>query len=297
MAEKNKSNEVNKKAKAHAAAAWEWFKSAAWLQVLLIVGVVVAIVVSTPYIVSACRRAQNNDDSSFYKGHRISYKEFQSYLTNPASRTNGVVGNGEYTGESFSDDKDGFVVMFYKDNDSDSAAMEKYVEDAYDYINKSSEVKSRGSLKFYAVNVSWYPDDKEKSDAKEKLNDYQNNYSNKYISLQQQMDVTMSIKNTYLAQEEDHRDDSAMDKDYFDNLDLLTNGGTMKTPLFCLYTKAKTATTYIDDSTAYTTPDGSKLAAPTKVIYHTLSGLSTSSGADVQTLIYDLYNFRIHHKA
>ena len=37
------------KARARAVAAWEWFKEAAWLQVLLIVGVVVGIVVSIPY--------------------------------------------------------------------------------------------------------------------------------------------------------------------------------------------------------------------------------------------------------
>ena len=43
----------NSKAKANLVAFWEWFKSAAWLQVLLIVGVVVAVVVSIPYKPSA----------------------------------------------------------------------------------------------------------------------------------------------------------------------------------------------------------------------------------------------------
>ena len=47
----SKDNKKKGAGRAHAVAAWEWFKEAAWLQVLLIVGLVVGVVVAIPYAV------------------------------------------------------------------------------------------------------------------------------------------------------------------------------------------------------------------------------------------------------
>ena len=44
----SKDNKKKGAGRAHAVAAWEWFKEAAWLQVLLIVGLVVGVVVAIP---------------------------------------------------------------------------------------------------------------------------------------------------------------------------------------------------------------------------------------------------------
>ena len=94
----NKNSDVqvkrkNSKAKTNAVATWEWFKSAAWLQVLLIVAVVVGLVISIPYIVSAVKSATTNNTITFFEDHRINYDRFQKFINGEDKDCNGVVGN------------------------------------------------------------------------------------------------------------------------------------------------------------------------------------------------------------
>lgn len=291
MADTNKNKDINRKTKAQVAAGWEWFKEAAWLQVLLIVGVVVALVISIPYIVSAVQAAQNNTDSSFYTGHRISYSDLEGYL-NGSKSGSGIVGEATKTGESYSENKEGFVVMYYKDNDDTSTTMEKYIDDAFDAINANSKINN--GLRFYTINVGWDPDDKDGSTNAESLKDPAKNYDNKYITLQQQMDVMASYRSVYAAQDDDHKN-SALDEETDFDVDLLNNDttGTMKTPLFALYTKDKTAADYVNNTSGSTIIEKAK---PTKVVYSSLGSLSVSSAQDMMTQLYDLYNVEIYHK-
>lgn len=290
MADTNKNKDINKRTKAQVAAGWEWFKEAAWLQVLLIVGVVVALVISIPYIVSAVQAAQNNDDSSFYTGHRISYSDLENYLGGKNKNVDGIVGDGTQTSSSYSSSKVGFVVMYYKDNDDTASTMQKYIDTAWDAINANTAINN--GLRFYTINVGWYPDDKDKSSNYESLKDPSINYYNKYITLEQQMNVMSAYRSVYAAQDDDHKNSSLNEETDFD-VDLLNNDttGTMKTPMFALYTKSK-------DSSNYENATGNSMiekAKPSKVVYSTLGSLSTSSTEDMMTQLYDLFDIQIYH--
>ena len=62
----SKDNKKKGAGRAHAVAAWEWFEEAAWLQVLLIVGLVVGVVVAIPYAVKGISGRVNNSKSTFF---------------------------------------------------------------------------------------------------------------------------------------------------------------------------------------------------------------------------------------
>ena len=261
----------NIKAKAHAAAGWEWFKSAAWLQVLLIVGIVVGIVISIPYIVSGIRNATNNNEITFYKDHRISYNQFQKILNGEDTSANGVFGKKN---SQWDDETEGFSVMFYKDNCDNCSTMQENLSKWYTRANSISG----GRLKFYTINVGWIIDDKEKSTSNES-NNPSNYYLNEDITLDQQYEFMQSIKQTYLAQDELHSNTSVT-ASLFDIAysAISASEKTLPTPLFVSYSKKKTETKYT-------------MSAPSKVMFSVLNDYSVSSSSDILVSMYDLYNF------
>jgi hypothetical protein len=144
----------NGKAKAHAVAGWEWFKQAAWLQVLLIVGVVVGVITAIPFAVKGISNAIADNTSGFYKARSITYAQLSDYRDGKDTKCNGAVGKGENV-YGLSEDQEGFCVMFYKDNCDNCNSMQKGIEEWYNDFNKKY---SGGRLKLYTINVAWRPD-------------------------------------------------------------------------------------------------------------------------------------------
>jgi thiol-disulfide isomerase/thioredoxin len=280
--EKEPNKTGNKKVKARAAAGWEWFKQAAWLQVLLIVGVVVGVIIAIPSIVSAVRNSSSGDRSTFYKGRNISYATLRDdYLAGKSpDKTDGLVGEGniEYTK---SEDKTGFVVMFYKDNCEVCKTMQKHVETFFSNFNKKYE---KNALKFFTINVGWEPNDETKSTNQEGKNP-EDNYHNKDITLDEQYEVQQYVKARYMEEKTAPGtvyDNAAVNEETLDaRLNIESGGGTLPTPCFCLYTKLKTETSY-------------DIANPTKVVFGMEGSLSQSSSSDVNKQMFDLYNLALY---
>ncbi len=265
----------NSKARAHAVAGWEWFKEAAWLQVLLIVGLVVGIVVSIPYIVSAVKSAVDNNESGFYSAHNINYDQFNKMLDGKdKNNSDGVIGNNS-TNFGVSEDKTGFVVMFYKDNCENCKSMQEGMENWYnDYNSKYAN----GKLKFYTINAGWRPGSETDSQSYQGT-DPDINYQNTNITLQQQYDVQQAIKSVYLEQDSTHQNTSVTEDTLNTRLDTYTGGGTLPTPTFLTYTRDKTS-------------DSFKLDSPAKVICGLIGSLSSSSYSDIAAQMSDIFLFQ-----
>lgn len=265
--EEKKSN----KGRAHALAAWEWFKEAAWLQVLLIVAVVVGLVIAIPFVVQAIVNAVNANDSNFYEEHRIKYADAQKYVDGKDSKAAGWIGDGK-TEYSTSGDKEGFVVLYYKQNDTDCTNLQSRIETWYNNFNKNY---GEGNLKFYSIDVSWCPNDSDN------IADYEGNrskYDNPYISLEEQQDVMDSVKEVYLKQDDTHQSSSVTEETLEKRLDTGANVSTMETPLFITYSRKKGSNDKFD---------------MTKVIFDSVGSLSNSSETDVAKLMLDIYNFQV----
>jgi len=265
----------NTKAKAHALAGWEWFKSAAWLQVLLIVGLVVGVVVAIPSVVSAISNAVANNTSNFYSNRQITYANLQNYLDGKNSDCNGTVGDENGNADS---ENQGFLVMFYKDDCDNCNSMQKNVENWY---NKYNKTYANGNLRYYTIDVGWVPGDKAASASYAgQLNKYQNTY----ISLAQQFDVQQAVKTVYDKQDVVHKNTAVTDETLDTRLDSQTAAGTMPTPAFLLYTKTKTASTY-------------EFTKPNKVIFGMEGKLSATDAGNVSEQMADIYNFSIYREA
>jgi hypothetical protein len=265
----------NTKARAHAVAGWEWFKSAAWLQVILIVGVVVGVVVAIPYIVSAVQNQTSTSD--FYESKAISYKEFQNYLDGKDSKCNGAIGDGN---SKISDDTEGFTVIFYKDNDSDTySSLEGNVETWYKNFNSKY---ANGKARVYTIDVAWVPGDAATSKSYEG-SDPATFYQNDKISLSEQYDIQQAVKDVYDAQDDKYKNSSVTDETLDKILDTSSGGSTMPTPCFINYTKKKTESTYA-------------MNKPTKVIFQMEGSLSASTASDVVTQMNDIINFAPYTK-
>ena len=283
------------KARARAVAAWEWFKEAAWLQVLLIVGVVVGIVVSIPYVVKGISSAINNNTSTFYDEHRIDYKKFNSYLDGSDTSCNGYMGDYTMTDDNkinFNNDKQGFVVMMYKSNCDSCNTLQKNLENCYKNFNKKY---GEGKIKFYTIDVSWDIDDDDKAATNSGKYDY---YNNSYITLEQQMDVQFAVKDTYLDQDDTHKSSAVTEDTLNNDLTADTTGGTLPTPMIITFIKDKEAKNYITETTAYEA-DAEKTniiqyCKPAQVIMGPLSGLSFSSAINVSTMMHDVYHFELY---
>lgn len=263
----------SKKGRAHALAAWEWFKEAAWLQVLLIVAVVVGLVVAIPFVVQAIVNAVNKNDSNFYEAHRVSYADVEKYIAGD-DKAGGLVGNGNTT-YGIDDNKEGFVVMYYKQNNTDCDNLQGRIETWYNNFNKKYGEKQ---LKFYSVDCSWYPSDSSKD------SDYSGDvskYNNSYISLEQQQAVIDTVKSTYLDQDNTHQSSSVTEESLNKRLVTGNQGETLSCPLFVTYSREKAA------KGAYTIE---------KVIFNMVGSLSNTSDSDVAKQMLDVYNFQITAK-
>ena len=257
--------------RAHALAAWEWFKEAAWLQVLLIVGVVVGLVVAIPFVVQAIVNAVNSSSSNFYEAHRAKYSEVQKYIEGNDKNAAGTIGEGKYE-YSVSTENEGFVVMYYKQNDSDCSNMQARIETWYNNFNKNY---GEGNLKFYTIDCSWYPTDETKT------KDYEGNvdkYENSYITLDEQQNVMDSVKDVYLAQNDTHKSSSVTEETFNTRLQTGTTATTLETPLFITYTRNKST--------------GGKFTM-SKVIFDMIGSYSNTSESDVAKQMLDIFNFKI----
>ncbi len=268
------SAEKKNKNRAHALAAWEWFKEAAWLQVLLIVGVVVGLVVAIPFIVQGIVDAVNKNDSNFYEAHRIKYADAQKYIEGNQKNIAGTIGKGEAS-YSISDDEEGFVLMYYKQNDSDCTNLQGRIETWYENFDKNY---GSGNLKFYTIDCSWYPTDEDKNKEYEGTVD---KYNNSYISLQQQQDVMNSVRDVYLAQDDSHKSSSVTEETF--NTQLITgkDAKTLETPLFITYTRKKATGGAFEMK---------------KVIFDMISSYSNTSDSDVAKQMLDVFNFQVLKK-
>ena len=275
------SKEKNTKSagRAHALAAWEWFKEAAWLQVLLIVGVVVGLVVSIPFVVQSIVNALNNDDSSFYEAHRINYTTYERYLSGEDESCNGLVGNGNADGTfAASEDKEGFVVMFYKTNSSDCSSLQGRIETWYNNFNSKYSKSYGNTLKFYAIQCDWYTPDSTKT------TEYEGDistYNNAYITLEQQQDVQDNIADVYLNQDDLHKSSSVDEAKLNERIITDKNARTLETPLFLTFTHDNGAKGYTYDANL------------SKVIFGMVGSLSNTSDSEVAKQMLDVYNFQI----
>lgn len=292
------SNETKtNKGRAHAVAAWEWFKEAAWLQVLLIVGVVVGVVVAIPFAVKGITNAVNSDSSSFYKEHRIDYKKLGMYLTGEDKSCNGTIGDQKFDSDGkfdLSGEKEGFVVMFYKSNCDNCSNLQKNIESWYKNFNKDY---AKGNLKFYTIDVSWDVDDDTKSVNNEGIKSL---YNNKFISLEEQMAASKSFIITFESQDETHSGSESTKKSVIENFskDFTADkdGGTMPTPTIVTYMKDKSASNYITNIDGYNADTEKKnvlqYCSPSKVICDAPKGLSFTNAANVASMMIDIYNFQ-----
>ena len=278
----NKNSDVqvkrkNSKAKTNAVATWEWFKSAAWLQVLLIVAVVVGLVISIPYIVSAVKSATTNNTITFFEDHRINYDRFQKFINGEDKDCNGVVGNDN---SQWSENNEGFVVMFYKDNCDNCTTMQS----SLDWWYSKTNTEASGRLRFYTINVGWVPGDKDASTTSES-NNPATYYKNEDITLQQQVDLMQNaFRDVYLNQDDGHKNSTVKDSNFeIDYTAIESSDKTIPTPCFVQYSKAKTEEKY-------------NLYKPTKVIFGTVGKYTPSNKTDVIMSMYDIYNFSIYHE-
>lgn len=262
----------NKKAKVHAAASWEWFKSAAWLQVLLIVGVVVGIVISIPYIVTGIKNLSKTSEITFYSDHRINYDQFQKFINGEDKECNGTFGDGE---GNFSSDTEGFGVLFYKDNCDHCSTMQSNISTWFDSTNN----KANGKLKLYTINVGWVPGDSTTSTTNESLSpsDY---YKNDGITLDQQYDLMQDFRDVYLAQKDLYQNTSINASTFEVKFATGSSNHTIPTPLFVTFSK-KTSDTKYD------------ITNPNKVVFTVLNGYSETSKDDINRTLMDIYNISI----
>ncbi len=279
--------------RAHAVAAWEWFKEAAWLQVLLIVGIVVGVVVAIPYAVKGISSMVNSSESTFFSSHAITYEQLNKKLdgTEKAGKTVGE----DKTSFSVSDKKDGFVVLFYKDNCDACDSRQSHVETWYNNFNKKYE-----GIDFFAVNVSWTPGDSDESNQNQGQAAL---YENKNITLEEQRDVQNTIRPVYLNEDDTHKNSEVTEEKLKADLTAEKDGGTLPTPFFVTFRKDKTATNYITDTEGYEADKaaGKKNTAftrstPSRALAAPFASLSVTSSTDVASRRLDIYGFQRYVK-
>lgn len=278
----------NSKASVHAIAAWEWFKEAAWLQVLLIIVVVVGLVISIPYAVRGISSALSQNDSKFYEDHQIDYDKLNKFLDGSDTSCNGFIGNGN---DNYDENKEGFVVLFEKSNCDNCKSLEQPLETWYETTNDKDYAK--GNIKFYTIDISWDTETPENSSTNEGK---YNEYNNEYITLEQQFDVQNAIKKVYLDQDDVHKASNVTEEVLNKDLTATENGGTLPAPCFVTFIKDKDAKNYITNVEAYNADTAKtniiQYTTPQKVIFGPLSGLSFSSARDVAVCMNDIYFVR-----
>lgn len=277
--------ETTSKAKVRLTAAWEWFKSAAWLQVLLIVAIVVGVVVAIPYIVQGISDLVSSNNSHFYESREITYDDFVNMINgNDPNRADGYVGDGVYTASTapsnyqdlVSTEQEGFVLMFVKANCDNCDSIQWYLENWYNNFNRTDGINQ--NLRLYTIDVSYVPDDADESESAEAYNYL---YENDSITLAEQTEMLNNIRRTYLNQDDDHQSSEVTEDTFSVDYDVI-GAGTLPTPTFVLYTKDK-------DETAY------DIANPTKVICGAIGDLDYTTQGGMNTQMLDVFNFAVYN--
>lgn len=142
---------------------WEWIKSTAWVQPLLIVAVIFGIIFSINPIANAIKEAVEADDTGeFFEDHNIKYNELYVKLPDQDSK---YYKNCE-KGKNILTETSGTVIVIYLDSQV-SSSIENEIAAFYKNIEKTD-------TKFYIVdfaseensNSTWDKDEKEyKADA------------------------------------------------------------------------------------------------------------------------------------
>jgi len=108
---------------------WRWFKETAWIQIILLVGVVVGVVLCINPVVNGIKGLiESNKTVTFYKDNRITYDQYTQYVSEQE--------NGE---------ENQFIVLFYSDTCSHCEKIQKYVRDFY---------KENDTQTIYTINIS-----------------------------------------------------------------------------------------------------------------------------------------------
>lgn len=272
-------------------AAWEWFKSAAWLQVILIVAIVIGVVVAIPFVVRAISDAANKDESKFYKNHRKSYADVEKMIAGENSKgANGYIGNYQMDEKThkidYSQGEDGFVLLVYKTNCDNCNSMQKPLETWWNTFEKE---QGKGKIKLYTLDVSWVVDDATETQNKEGK---RAEYKNKYVSLAQQKELQEQVRKLYnnLDYEEYYKSSEVTDDTLKKDLDGETDGGTFPTPCFITYSKDRASTNYVTDGDWDKKAEGvMNYVTPKKVIFGNIDKLSISSAKDIATQMNDIY--------
>ena len=142
---------------------WEWIKSTAWVQPLLIVAIIFGVIFSINPITNAIKEAVEADDTGeFYVEHKVKYNELYVKLPDQSPKYYKDVEKGK----KILTENSGTVIVIYLDSEV-SAGIEGEIAAFYKNIENSD-------TKFYIVdfaseensNSTWDADEKEyKADA------------------------------------------------------------------------------------------------------------------------------------
>jgi len=173
---------------------WEWMKSTAWFQVVLLVGVVVAVVLSISPITTAISNAIDDaSDSKYYDAHRINYDTM-------IDKINGLDDGSQ----------DDFAVLFMDDTTADCKDIEQGIED-YEETNNAVPI--------YNLNVSVYYDNKATYDADENWYEY---YAVNEAKLTNIREATIDVYEEWQEYCKSNIDEVEQDSDYLDASSIAT---------------------------------------------------------------------------
>ena len=122
---------------------WEWIKSTAWIQPLLIVAVIFGLIFSINPITEAIKEAVEADDTGeFYEDHNIKYNKLHAQLPNQ-----GPMYYWDWNkGQEILKEGSGTVIVIYLDS-TVSASIENEIATFYKNIEKTD-------TKFYIVDFA-----------------------------------------------------------------------------------------------------------------------------------------------
>ena len=156
---------------------WRWIKETAWVQPLLIVGAIFAIIFSIPSITRWAQSFSGSGSGQFYKQYDISIngEEYQlgeavtdgDKLAQKLAECNAIAYDGSTTDSTapyqdfINTYGEKFFVVFYKENDSTSDNIEtglKYLNDNWNKEAYAMKISDGKPFKAYAFNTSYVSD-------------------------------------------------------------------------------------------------------------------------------------------
>lgn len=115
---------------------WEWIKTTAWVQPLLIVAVIFGIIFSIQPITESIKEAVEADDAGeFYEEHNVKYNALFEGLTNQSDKYYKDVEKGKKTIKEGS----GKVMVIYLDSTSVDAKLEAEIARFYENYEEECE--------------------------------------------------------------------------------------------------------------------------------------------------------------